>query len=84
MVWEARMNQAPQLGDPLTARESAVCAHLTAGETAKEVGAALGISHRTVEAHKYQIFRKFGVDNVVRLTRAVLLSEAAKTSGVAT
>lgn len=67
-----------QLGEPLTEREASVCALLTAGESAKEAAAALGISHRTVETHKWRIFKKFGVDNIVKLTRIVLLREKEK------
>ena len=62
-------------GDDLTPREAAVCALLTAGESAKRAAIKLGISHRTVEVHKYNIFRKLGVNNVVRLTRVTLLRE---------
>lgn len=64
-----------ELGDKLTPREETICAHLTAGETAKEAAIALGISYRTVETHKNRIFRKLGVDNMVKLTRHILLTE---------
>jgi DNA-binding NarL/FixJ family response regulator len=69
------------LGEPLTPREAAVCALLTAGESAKEAGAALGISYRTVETHKWRIFKKMGVDNIVKLTRVVMMREIGKEEG---
>lgn len=68
--------------EALTPREMAVCARLTAGESAKEVGLALGISNRTVEFHKDRIFRKLGVDNIVKLTRVVMLQEIGKDENV--
>lgn len=66
------------MASELTPREAAVCALLTAGQTAKQAAAALGISHRTVETHKRRIFDKMGVDNIVRLTRAMLMKEMGK------
>lgn len=64
-----------KLGEPLTPREMTVCELLTVGQSAKVIGMRLGISHRTVETHKDRIFQKFGVDNVVKLTRVVLERE---------
>lgn len=44
----------------LTPREREVAAHLTAGGmTSKEIGRALGISHRTVEVHRARLMRKY-------------------------
>jgi DNA-binding NarL/FixJ family response regulator len=45
-------------GDPvasLTARQREILQLLAEGRSAKQVAAALGISHRTVEFHKYQL-----------------------------
>lgn len=56
----------------LTLRERQVAAHVVRGRTSKEIGQALGISHRTVEVHRAAILRKLGVarvaDLVTRLT----------------
>jgi len=71
-------SKAANLGEPLTAREAAVCDLLTTGEQAKHVGKRLGISHRTVETHKSRIFKKLGVDNMVKLTRVVLMRKLGK------
>lgn len=74
-----RMTPKPaEPGEPLTPREAAVCTGLTEGKSAKEVGAQLGISHRTVETHKARIFKKLGVDNIVKLTRAVMARDHGK------
>ena len=43
----------------LTAREREVAAHLMKGMTSKEMGRALGISHRTVEIYRARLMRKY-------------------------
>ena len=43
----------------LTAREREVAAHLMGGLTSKEIGRALGISHRTVEVYRARLMRKY-------------------------
>jgi len=43
----------------LTAREREVAAQLRAGQTSKEIGKALGISHRTVEIYRVKLMRKY-------------------------
>lgn len=58
--------------DPLTPRERAVYDLLTLGLSSKEIGRALGISHRTVHRHRASIFTKKGVRNAVQLVRSVL------------
>ncbi len=59
----------------LTAREREVLEHAARGLHAKEVGAALGISPRTVEVHKTRIMAKLGVRNVAELVRFALAAE---------
>jgi FixJ family two-component response regulator len=53
--------------DQLTPRERAVMAHAVAGRQNKEIGRALGISHRTVEIHRGRVMRKMGAASVVEL-----------------
>ena len=43
----------------LTAREREVAAHLMQGLTSKQIGKALGISHRTVEIYRARLMRKY-------------------------
>jgi PAS domain S-box-containing protein len=43
----------------LTAREREVAAHLLDGQTSKEIGRGLGISHRTVEIYRARLMRKY-------------------------
>jgi DNA-binding NarL/FixJ family response regulator len=53
----------------LTAREREVLAGVARGLLNKQVAAELGISVRTVEAHRENISRKLGVRSVAALTR---------------
>jgi RNA polymerase sigma factor (sigma-70 family) len=56
----------------LTPRERQVLEQAALGLHAKEIGAALGISPRTVEVHKTRIMEKLGVRNVAELVRFVV------------
>jgi two-component system response regulator DegU len=51
----------------LTRREREICALLFKGRTNKQIGIDFNISARTVEDHKYSIYRKVGVRNAVEL-----------------
>jgi DNA-binding NarL/FixJ family response regulator len=55
--------------EPLTPRERDVLRGIANGQTNKEIGSSLGISHRTVETHRENIMRKLGVHSVAGLTR---------------
>jgi DNA-binding NarL/FixJ family response regulator len=56
----------------LTPRERDVLAGIAGGKTNKEIAAAFGISHRTVEAHRESLMRKVSVHTVAGLTRLAL------------
>lgn len=60
---------------PLTEKQQKVCDLLVRGFTNKEIADATGISVRTVEAHRDNIFHKTGARNAVELTRMVLGAE---------
>jgi DNA-binding NarL/FixJ family response regulator len=53
----------------LSPRERMVLAHIAAGNTSKETAAALGISARTVEAHRDSVSRKLKLRGAAALTR---------------
>ena len=53
----------------LTAREREVLRGIVRGQTNKEIAAALGISHRTVETHRESLMRKLRIRTVAGLTR---------------
>lgn len=58
----------------LTDRESAVMKGMVVGQTNKEIGKQLGISHRTVEIHKAHLMQKAGVSTVLELARIARLA----------
>lgn len=59
----------------LTAREREVLEHAVKGLHAKEIGAALGISPRTVEVHRTRIMEKLEVRNIAELVRFAMAAE---------
>ena len=56
----------------LTSREREILRTLAEGRTAKEAGAALGISHKTVAFHRNNVKRKLGVRKTVELIRRAI------------
>jgi DNA-binding NarL/FixJ family response regulator len=58
----------------LTARERDVIHPVAEGKSNKLIASELGISMRTVEAHRARIFHKMGVRNAVQLARTVCIS----------
>jgi FixJ family two-component response regulator len=58
--------------DRLTRREIEVLTQIAAGATSKVAAEALGISSRTVEAHRWNIMKKLGAKNAAELVRIVL------------
>ena len=51
----------------LTPREREIVEHILNGLTSKQAARELGISHRTVEAHRSHILDKTGARNMVQL-----------------
>lgn len=66
------------MANALTEKQKEVCDLIALGMSSKEISARLGISHRTVEAHRGEIFRKMGVRNAVELVRAILSSKGTE------
>lgn len=66
-----RIAQNPDSAQPptLTERETEVLRYVAKGLSAKQIGAKLSLSHRTVENHIQATFRKLHVANRVELTR---------------
>jgi DNA-binding NarL/FixJ family response regulator len=64
--------QASSALDLLTARERDVLVGVAEGLTNKEIGAKLGISHRTVESHRESLMKKLDIKTVAGLTRFAL------------
>ena len=53
----------------LTAREREVYEHVVAGKPNKQIGRELGISERTVKAHRGKVMEKMGAATLVELVR---------------
>ena len=71
----ARQREVEEKLARLTPREREVLERAAQGLHAKEIGAALGISPRTVEVHKMRIMDKLGVRNIGELVRFALAAE---------
>src|SRR5262245_11442392 len=65
----ARLLELRQRLERLTAREHAVFQRLINGQLNKQVGAELGITERTVKAHRASILRKVAVGSIAELVR---------------
>lgn len=66
------MSPAPVTADVLTNREREVLTLVAKGLLNKEIAAQLGISVRTVEAHRDSLVRKLGIRSAAGLTRFAL------------
>ena len=64
-----RYEQLSELEPHLTHREIEIIRHAVNGNTSKETAAVLMLSHRTVQQHTYNIYRKFGIHNMVGVLR---------------
>lgn len=62
----------------LTARERAVFERVTDGRLNKQIAAELGISERTIKAHRAQVMEKMRVSSVAELVRAADLLKPAR------
>ena len=56
----------------LTPREREVAAQVMRGLTSKEIGKALGISHRTVELHRARLMRKYSAGTTAELVQKLI------------
>ncbi|MBL7006632.1 MAG: helix-turn-helix transcriptional regulator [Spirochaetia bacterium] len=55
----------------ITPREKEIIFLLLSGKSNKEIGEKLFVSHRTVETHVYNIYRKCSVKNKLELARQI-------------
>ncbi len=58
--------------DGLTSREREILEQVVAGRSNKEVGRTLGISYKTVEAHRGRLMRKMGAASFAELLQMML------------
>lgn len=69
----ARPADRPATERPLAPRERVVLQRIAAGQTTKEIAAALGVSGKTVETHRRRIMDKLNRHSVAELTKYAVL-----------
>ena len=62
----------------LTPRESEIVDAVVAGRTTKQISEVLGVSQRTIDAHRASIFQKLGVTSAAELVRLAVLASLAR------
>jgi DNA-binding NarL/FixJ family response regulator len=65
---EARQTTSPEL-DQLTFRQREILQLVAKGQNTKQIADMLGISVKTVEAHRLQLMRRLKIDNIPGLVR---------------
>jgi len=60
-------------GGGLTTREREVAALLIEGRTSKQIGRALGVSHRTVDIYRARLLRKYGAASTPDLVHRLVV-----------
>lgn len=73
-----RLREARSSVAALSERERTLVPLLAEGQSARQAAAALGLSARTVEAHRANIFKKLGINSTAALVRIALLAELAE------
>jgi two-component system, NarL family, nitrate/nitrite response regulator NarL len=64
--------------DILTDREREVLKMIADGATSKEIGYELGISYKTVDAHRENIKKKLRANSIAHLTRYAIMFNLVK------
>jgi DNA-binding NarL/FixJ family response regulator len=64
--------------DPLTAREREVVKLLAEGKTVRAAATDLGLSSKTVDAHKFNLMRKLGIHNKAELVMWAIQKRVVK------
>jgi DNA-binding NarL/FixJ family response regulator len=63
------VTKVPELGDQVTSREREIIQLVAEGNRGKEIASSLGISVKTVEAHRSNVMRKLEMHNLSELVR---------------
>jgi DNA-binding NarL/FixJ family response regulator len=58
----------PPLSDQLTGRQIEILTMMARGMSSKEIGYELGLSSKTVDAHRARIMDRLGINDVASLT----------------
>lgn len=76
--------RARALFERLTAREAEVLEHILAGQSAREIGARLGISPRTIEVHRKNVLLKTECANLLALCQLYRIAHDEAPTGLHT
>ncbi len=77
----AEVSEFPEVSGPkrvLTAREREVLKLLAEGRTVRSVASILGLSVKTVDAHKFNLMRKLGIHNKAELVMWAIQKKVVK------
>jgi DNA-binding CsgD family transcriptional regulator len=77
---ETVRKRQPHEGEELTPQELQIALLVAEGRTNKEVGAALFLSHKTIEFHLGRVYRKLNVGSRVELARRFATADASAVS----
>ena len=76
--FRSRSIQGLPRGSKLTPRESEVIKMLAEGNSVKEIASLLGLSIKTVEAHKFNLMRKLDIHNKAQLVTYAIQKKIVK------
>jgi DNA-binding NarL/FixJ family response regulator len=62
----------------LTPRETEIMKHLAEGKTVRTIAGMLGLSLKTVEAHKFNLMRKLDIHNKAELVHCAIRKKIVK------
>jgi DNA-binding NarL/FixJ family response regulator len=68
-VVQAYLTRSALPPDPLTSREREIVQLIAEGQTTKEIAVRLGLSIKTVEAHRSHLMRKLDIHETATLVR---------------
>ena len=77
-IAEWPVNGTPARRRDLTAREREILKLLAEGQTVRSAANILGLSTKTVDAHKFNLMRKLGVHNKAELVMWAIQSKIVK------
>jgi two-component system response regulator NreC len=70
--------QGPRPKNTLTPRETEIMKHLAEGKTVRKIAGLLGLSAKTVEAHKFNLMRKLDIHNKAELVHCAIRKKLVK------
>jgi len=80
---ETLVSSTLEMTHPITARHTEIIRLIAEGLTSKQIAGRLGISTRTVEAHRFNLMRRLRVRNVAELLRVAWTNRLLAKTGMA-